>query len=76
MVLEISSPETMRNTLNDIELENGDMLMVPQNPRCIHIVGAVFNQATFVFDDLEEDGRLHHDGRGYTDRPTRNASTS
>jgi len=67
MVLEISSPETMRNTLNDIELENGDMLMVPQNPRCIHIVGAVFNQATFVFDDRKKmDGYIMMAG-GYTE---------
>ena len=50
MVLEVSSPETMRNTLNDIELENGDVLYVPQNPRSVHTLGAVFNQATFVYD--------------------------
>ncbi len=50
MVLEVSSPEKMKNTMNDIELENGDVLYVPQNPRCVHALGAVFNQATFVFD--------------------------
>ena len=26
----------MKNTLNDIELENGDVLTVPQNPRNVH----------------------------------------
>jgi protein involved in polysaccharide export with SLBB domain len=51
LVLEVSSPETMKNTLNDIELENGDVLFVPANPRSVHTLGAVFNQATFVFDD-------------------------
>lgn len=57
MVLEVSPPETMRNTLNDIELENGDVLTVPRDPRSVHALGAVFNQATFIYDrrkDVED----------------------
>ena len=50
MVLEISSLETLRNSIYDIELENGDSLVIPENPRSLQTLGAVFNQTAFVFD--------------------------
>jgi protein involved in polysaccharide export with SLBB domain len=51
MVLEISSPEALKKSIYDIELENGDSLYVPQNPQSLQTLGAVFNQATFVYDN-------------------------
>lgn len=71
MVLEVSSPESMRNTLNDIELENGDVLTVPQNPRNVHTLGAVFNQATFVFDGKKEMENYIMMAGGYTESADR-----
>ena len=50
MVLEISSLEALRNSIYDIELENGDTLSIPENPRSLQTLGAVFNQTAFVFD--------------------------
>ena len=50
MVLEISSLEALRNSIYDIELENGDSLLIPENPRSLQTLGAVFNQTAFVFD--------------------------
>lgn len=50
MVLEIDSPENLRKTIYDIELENGDTLFVPENPQSLQTLGAVFNQTAFVFD--------------------------
>jgi protein involved in polysaccharide export with SLBB domain len=50
MVLEISSLETLRNSIYDIELENGDSLVIPENPRSLQTLGAVYNQTAFVFD--------------------------
>ena len=50
MVLEIGSLETLRNSIYDIELENGDSLVIPDNPRSLQTLGAVFNQTAFVFD--------------------------
>ena len=50
MVLEIGSLEALRNSIYDIELENGDSLFVPENPRSLQALGAVFNQTAFVFD--------------------------
>ncbi len=71
MVLEISSPETLRNSLYDIELENGDVLVVPQNPRSLQTLGAVFNQATFVFDKTKEVGDYISMAGGYTESADR-----
>jgi len=50
MVLEIGSVEALRNSIYDIELENGDTLSIPENPRSLQTLGAVFNQTAFVFD--------------------------
>lgn len=50
MVMEIAPPEVLRKTIYDIELENGDSLVVPENPRSLQMLGAVFNQTAFVFD--------------------------
>ena len=50
MVLEIGSVEALRNSIYDIELENGDSLVIPENPRSLQALGAVFNQTGFVFD--------------------------
>ncbi len=71
MVLEVSSPEKMKNTLNDIELENGDSLVVPQNPRSVHAVGAVFNQATFIYDGKKEMENYIMMAGGYTESADR-----
>jgi protein involved in polysaccharide export with SLBB domain len=57
MVLDLSPPETLSKTIYDIELENGDSLVVPENPQSLQTLGAVFNQTAFVFDrskDLQE----------------------
>ncbi|MBE0568900.1 MAG: SLBB domain-containing protein [Deltaproteobacteria bacterium] len=50
MVLDLSPPDTLRKSIYDLELENGDSLLVPENPRSLQTLGAVFNQTAFVFD--------------------------
>ena len=50
MVLEIGSIEGLRISIYDIALENGDSLFIPENPRSLQALGAVFNQTAFVFD--------------------------
>lgn len=67
MVLEIASPEALKKSIYDIELENGDTLFIPPNPRSLQTLGAVFNQATFVFDDTKEVQDYVEMAGGYTD---------
>jgi protein involved in polysaccharide export with SLBB domain len=57
----------MRNTLNDIELENGDVLSVPRNPRSVHATGAVFNPSTFVYDEKKDLEDYVEMAGGYTE---------
>ena len=49
-MLEINSLQALRNSIYDINLENGDTLFIPENPRSLQTLGAVFNQTAFVFD--------------------------
>src|SRR5207249_4246443 len=36
--------------LPDIELEDGDRVMVPQNPSQVSVFGTVFNESSFVYE--------------------------
>ena len=36
--------------LPDIELEDGDRVVVPQNPSQVSVFGTVFNESSFVYD--------------------------
>jgi polysaccharide export outer membrane protein len=51
MVLELDTPEKLRGTIYDIELEEGDSLYIPSNPGSVQVVGSVYNQTAFVYDD-------------------------
>jgi protein involved in polysaccharide export with SLBB domain len=67
MVMEIAPPEALRKTIYDIELENGDSLVVPENPRSLQTIGAVFNQTAFVFDQTKELREYIEMAGGYTE---------
>ncbi len=65
--MEIAPPEALRNTIYDIELENGDSLVVPENPRSLQTLGAVFNQTAFVFDHTKDLQDYIEMAGGYTE---------
>ncbi len=67
MVMEIAPPEVLRKSIYDIELENGDSLVVPENPRSLQTLGAVFNQTAFVFDQTKELKEYIEMAGGYTE---------
>jgi len=67
MVLEISSLEALRNSIYDIELENGDTLTIPENPRSLQTLGAVFNQTAFVYDGTKGIQDYVEKAGGYTE---------
>ncbi len=50
MVIALDQPEKLKNTPFDIELAEGDSLLVPSNPQSVQIIGAVFNQTAFVYN--------------------------
>jgi len=67
VVLDIASPEAMKNSIYDIELENGDTLYVPENPRTLQTLGAVFNQTAFVYDGTKGVEDYVEKAGGYTE---------
>ena len=72
MVIRLDIPERFKGTLYDIELEEGDSLHIPQNPRTLQVLGSVYNQTAFVYDKYKSLSDYINLGGGYT----RNADRS
>ena len=54
MVLHVRESDALSKTSYDIEVEEGDVLFIPSNPRTIQIIGSVYNQTAFVYDKLKD----------------------
>ncbi len=46
-------PEKLKNSFYDIELEDGDEIIIPTNPKTIFVVGSVYNQSAFIYNSDE-----------------------
>lgn len=63
IVLDLSPGSRGANSLPDLPLENGDRLFVPSRPSTVNVIGAVFEQATFLYEeDLRVDDYLKKAG--------------
>ena len=49
VVIQLEDPERLRGTPNDITLQEGDRLIVPQAPGTVNVVGAVFAPTALVY---------------------------
>jgi polysaccharide biosynthesis/export protein len=49
IVLEIGPSEARVEAFPDIEMEDGDSLVVPNKPQIVTVVGAVYNQSSLLF---------------------------
>lgn len=67
MAVVLKEPELLKDTLYDIELEEGDILFIPSNPQSIQVMGAVFNQTAFVYDNSKSLSRYVDLAGGYTE---------
>jgi hypothetical protein len=47
--LKLDEQEKIKGTPWDLELEEGDRLFIPANPRTVQVMGAVMNPTAFVF---------------------------
>jgi polysaccharide biosynthesis/export protein len=50
MIINVEEARRLRNGALDIEMEDGDTLTIPVNPKTIQVIGAVYTQANFVFE--------------------------
>lgn len=51
--IKMDVPERLKNTHYDIELEDNDIIEIPSNPKTIFVVGSVYNQTAFVYNENE-----------------------
>jgi protein involved in polysaccharide export with SLBB domain len=60
IVLELKPGSTGANALPDITLENGDHFIVPPIPASVNVVGAVFDQNSFLYETDRRAGDYLH----------------
>jgi polysaccharide biosynthesis/export protein len=65
-VISLNYPEKLRNTPDDLELEDGDSLLVPPLLENVQVVGAVFNQTSFRFKEGKDSSYYIDMCGGYT----------
>lgn len=49
MVVRLREIESIENSPDDVELQDGDHIVVPRRPDEVHVVGAVFNQTAHLY---------------------------
>jgi polysaccharide biosynthesis/export protein len=64
-------PDAQLRDLPDVVLEDGDRFMVPARPTTVGVIGAVFNQNTFIYDGSKRVSDYLSQAGG----PTRDADT-
>lgn len=50
VVVKLAALEQLRGTRYDIEMEDGDELVVPRTPGVVHVVGEVFNESSLLYE--------------------------
>jgi protein involved in polysaccharide export with SLBB domain len=50
VVVRLAPLEEFRGTKSDIELEDGDTLVIPPTPGVVHVVGEVFNETSLLYE--------------------------
>jgi protein involved in polysaccharide export with SLBB domain len=50
MVIKLDDPERLKDTPFNIELEDGDNLVIPSDPQVVQVIGSVNNQVAFIYD--------------------------
>jgi len=51
IAINIESLDRLKGSQNDIEIEDGDVLHVPNRPAQVQVMGSVYNQAAFIYND-------------------------
>ena len=67
MVIKLDDPERLKETPFDIELEEGDHLVIPSDPQLVQVIGSVFNQVAFVYDNELNVAKYIDLAGGYTE---------
>lgn len=57
VVVKLSPLEEFRGSRWDLELEDGDILAIPQTPGVVHVLGEVYNETSLLY---EKDGSVNY----------------
>jgi len=66
IALNITELATLRGSAYDIELEQGDTVFVPSDPKTLQVIGSVYNQSAFVYEQSKDYGYYVNLAGGYT----------
>lgn len=66
IALNITEMATFRGSAYDIELEQGDIISVPSDPKTVQVIGSVYNQSAFVYERSKEYAYYVNLAGGYT----------
>lgn len=50
IVINLYPQDKLKQTPYDIELEDGDSIYIPSDPKTVQVIGSVYNQSAFVYD--------------------------
>jgi hypothetical protein len=57
---------SFRGSAYDIELEQGDSITIPSDPKTVQVIGSVYNQSAFVYERSKEYGYYVNLAGGYS----------
>lgn len=66
IALNVTDMAAFKGSAYDIELEQGDMISVPSDPKTVQVIGSVYNQNAFVFERGKDYGYFVNLSGGYT----------
>jgi polysaccharide export outer membrane protein len=66
MTVKLDQPDGLKKTPYDIELEEGDSMDIPKNPQSVQVIGSVYNQTAFVYDENKDYSDYIDLAGGYT----------
>jgi len=50
MVIKLDTIDKFKSSVYDVELEDGDSLIVPERPNSVQVIGSVYNSTAFVYE--------------------------
>lgn len=66
IALNVTELAAFRGSVYDIELEQDDIISIPSDPKTVQVIGSVYNQSAFVYEQSKEFGYYVNLAGGYT----------
>ncbi len=67
VAIRMESPDKLRGTIYDIELEDNDSIYIPTDPQTVQVIGSVYNQTAFIYEKGRNSKFYISLAGGYTD---------